>query len=76
MKKTGDIVKVLLGVKNMNQSDLSRMLHTSTQDVSQKVSVNKDMKVQEFVRYLDAMGFDIVITDRNENGYRSSIKKI
>lgn len=64
MKKTGEIIKECLKQKGLNQSDLADAMGVSDQRISQKVSVNQDIKFQEAARFLDSVGFDLVIEDR------------
>ena len=73
MKKTGEIIKDCLAQKGLNQSNLADALGTSKQRVSQKVSTNADIKFQEVVEFLDSVGYDLVIKDR-ESEFEMAVK--
>ena len=61
--QTRDIIKSLMGKKNVTQSEITNLLGMKSQSgVSQALA--RDMKISMLLRFLECLGCEIVIRDK------------
>lgn len=61
--RTKDVIKILMGKKNITQIEITNLLGMKSQSgVSQALA--RDMKISMFHRFLDCLGCEIIVRDK------------
>lgn len=70
-----ELIRNLLKQDGMSQSELARRLGKSRSCVNSTLSQGRSMLVRDLAEYLDAMGYELVITARKNVEYTVDFKE-
>lgn len=70
-----DIIRQAMGARGFNQTMLAEAANLKRQSNVSEMLRSKSLRVDNFVKLLGAMGFDVIVKDRN-GGNRDNVWKV